>query len=231
MTIDEFLTNPDFLGTLTDFAGGQHVFHAAFRRNDEVGHPVHRVLELGVCRPQPGGGFPLKMYGQSTKTLMALSAEYNVEEMVSLDIDECHVTTDFCFDFVAERFKAPALHAFEQIESLKYKPTEDFDFIFLDTNHDDNFAERVLGRESATGGAGHTYRELAHFSSFLSPFGRMFIHDTKNFYVPRAYGVNSEGAIQQFLDEHAGWIFREHSPNENGLGELVRQEAAEVLWS
>lgn len=231
MNIDEFLTCPDLLGTLTDFAGGQHVFHAAFRRNLDAGEPIRRVLELGVCRPQPGGGFPLKMYGQSTKTLMALSAEYGVTEMVSLDLDSCQITTDFCLDFVTERFKAPALHVFEQGESLKYRPTEDFDFIFLDTNHDDNFGERVLGLESETGGAGHTYRELVHFSSFLSPFGRMFIHDTKNYYVPRAYGVNSEGAIQQFLDEHDGWVFREHEPNSNGLGELVRKEAAEVLWA
>ena len=50
----------------------------------------------------------------------------------------------------------------------------------------------------------------------------MFVHDTQNYYVPKGYGVNTEGAIRKFLDEHDGFLFKEHAPNKNGLGEIYR---------
>jgi hypothetical protein len=212
---------------LTDFQNNQRVFHDVFVENASLGHPIKNILELGVCRMNPH--FPDDYYGQSTKTLMALMLEFNSTRMISLDIDaEAEKTSDQCKRWLADRgWQVDSRHDFVCFNSIEY-PVLEFpngcDFIFLDTNHDDDYPSR-LGIQGETGGAGMTYKEICYYADKLAPHGRMFLHDTKNFYVPRAYGVNTEGAIQRFLNENANFVFREHNTNEHGLGELVNVQA------
>jgi hypothetical protein len=150
--------------------------------------------------------------------------------MISLDIDPmAAATVERCRSFVKECGYEFDNHFFEVQDSLTYETDEQFDFIFLDTNHDDNYPERIGVGTKESGGAGTTYKELCKYAELLTPSGRLFIHDTKNFYVPRGYGVNTEGAIKRFLDENPDdFKFREHNTNTNGLGEIVR--ADNLIW-
>lgn len=239
------LLNDDLAKTFTDFAGNQFAFADAFVRNTECGTPIRNMLELGINKPR--GGFPLAIYGQSTKTLLVLGTMFFADTLVSLDIDDCKVTTDFCYAWAEEHlaphvprvetvgslWKSPH-HRFVQANSLDFTPEQYFvppgqvfaglDLIFLDTNHDDSFPESKLGYKNS-GGAGMTYKEICHYAPFLSRNGRLFLHDTKHYYVPRGYGVNTEGAIQRFIDENKDFKFREHDTNAHGLGEIVRADA------
>lgn len=210
----------DVVPTLTDLRGGEHVFWRAF-----ADYKIATVLELGVYRLYDS--IPTDLPGQSTKVLIALCDAYGAEKLVSLDIDDCRPTIAHCQKWCKQRGAEFINHAFIQENSIHFDVTSEFpdgvDFIFLDTNHDDNYPKK-LGYEGA-GGAGMTYKELCHYAPHLSRNGRMFIHDTKNYYVPKGYGVNTEGAIQKFLDENEGFALKEHSPNDNGLGELYRKDS------
>jgi hypothetical protein len=212
--------------TFTDFAKNELVFRDAFGQNEVCGYPIKKVLELGVCRINTH--VPPDFFGQSTKTLIALCAYYGCDLLISIDIDPlAAATVERCRQFLKDcghghNFEK---HYFVEANSLEYEVDGEFDFIFLDTNHDDNYPERIGVAGKEAGGAGTTYREICKYANVLSEGGRLFIHDTKNFYVPRGYGVNTEGAIQKFLDENPDdFKFREHNTNKNGLGEIVRAD-------
>lgn len=215
-TIDDILYR-DIIPTLTDLANDQSAFHEAFKK-----YSIKNVLELGVYWAP---GMDEVLYGQSTKILLALCKEYNASRMVSVDIDpNASKTIARCKRWLVERdYPLFQNHEFIVSNSIMLDVGKLFpagaDLIFLDTNHDDNYPERI-GLGTNTGGAGMTYRELCHYAPFLSEQGSLFIHDTKNYYVPRAYGMNTEGAVQRFLDENPNFTFKEHGLNRHGLGEL-----------
>jgi len=215
----------DVVPTLTDLRGGEKVFWRAFTDNSLVHCSIQNVLELGVYRLYDS--IPKDFPGQSTKILIALCSFYNADKFVSLDIDsECQKTIDHCQDWCKKRGFSFDNHKFVAENSIHFDVAAEFpdgvDLMFLDTNHDDNYPEKKLGL-AGSGGTGMTYRELCYYAPHLSEHGRMFVHDTKNYYVPKGYGVNTEGAIRRFLDDNDGFVFREHAPNDNGLGELYRK--------
>jgi hypothetical protein len=214
--------------TFTDFAGNQRAFHEAFVRNAELGTPIKDVLELGVCRINRDFMSP-DVYGQSTKTLNVLCEFFNSTELISIDIDEkARETVEHCKKWLKDRGWGFREHNFicsNSIEfDVKFHLPDGVDFIFLDTNHDDNYPER-LGIKGETGGAGMTYKEICYYAPHLTENGRLFMHDTMHFYHPKAYGVNTEGAVRRFLDENPGFKFREHGLNQHGLGEIVRKDS------
>lgn len=214
----ERLLTIDIIPTLTDFLNDQLIFWEACKNNT-----VKTVLELGVYRlpGEPNSLFP----GQSTKTLMILSDYYNFDKFISLDIDDCTSTINNCKKWCNERGVNVKNHKFVQSNSLHFDVKKEFpngvDLIFLDTNHDDTYPEKIGYQNS--GGAGMTYREICHYAKHLSKNGKMFLHDTNNYYVPRAYGMNTEGAIQRFIDENKEFGFKEHNSNVHGLGEIFRK--------
>lgn len=216
----------DILPTLTDFKNCQFVFSRAFEQNKSLGTSIKTILELGVFRLF--GGEISDLPGQSTKTLMILSDYYNVDKFVSVDIDDCTSTIDSCVSWVNKRGISVTNHKFVQCNSLDFDVQREFpneiDFIFLDTCHDDNYPE-LLGYDSSVCGAGTTYKEICYYTKHLSKNGRMFIHDTNNFYVEKTYGLNTDGAIIRFLAENDNFVFHEHMPNEHGLGELIRKDS------
>jgi len=213
--------------TLTDFKGGNEVFEKIFQINRELGAPIKTILELGVYRikEEPKSDYP----GQSLKTLLILGNFYkDVEKHISLDIDDCKSTVERCKKWVKKQGLKVHNHKFVQENSVKFNVEKEFpkgiDFIFLDTNHDDTYPEKI-GYENS-GGAGMTYREICYYAPHITENGHLFMHDTKNYYAERKYGYNTEGAIQKFLDENEGFVFVEHNPNENGLGELIRKDSS-----
>jgi hypothetical protein len=223
MNLEKLLT-VDIIPTLTDFLGNQIVFWDAFEKNKSFNTPIKNVLELGVYRllEQPNSDYP----GQSTKTLMALSKVYEVEKFVSLDIDDCSSTIENCKTWLRKFGNfIPSNHKFIQSNSIALDVSAEFpngiDLIFLDTCHDDNYPERIGYPNS--GGAGMTYKEICYYAHHLTENGRLFLHDTKNYYLPRAYGVNTEGAIQKFLNENPNFGFHEHDTNIHGLGQIYRK--------
>lgn len=222
MNIDELLT-VSIIPTLTDFLGNQLVFWDAFKKNEEFGTPIKNVLELGVYRlpGEPNSNYP----GQSTKTLMILGAFYKLDKFVSLDIDDCRSTIEHCKKWCKARDIDVDVHNFVQSNSIHFNVLTEFsngvDLIFLDTNHDDLYPEK-LGYKGS-GGAGMTYREICHYAPHLSENGRLFVHDTKHFYVEQAYGVNTAGAIERFIAENPNYGFYEHNTNVHGLGQIYRK--------
>ena len=225
------LLRTDILPTLTDFKGGQLVFWDVFDQNDGLNTPMKNVLELGIMTLKNGA--PPNLPGQSTKTLMALCDFYNADKHISLDIDDCMDTIQRCAGWVKSRGVVPRGHKFVKSNSMHFDVKKEFpngvDLIFLDTNHDDNYPMKKLSHRSQghanSGGAGMTYKEICHYAPHLTKNGRLFLHDTMNFYVPKGYGVNTAGAIEKFLDTHSGYAFKEHRPNNNGLGELYRKDS------
>jgi len=219
------LFKEDIIPTLTDFIDNQLVFWNAFEENKVLNCPIKNVLELGVYRLDydKKSLFP----GQSTKTLMALSQKYNIDKFVSLDIDDCSITIDNCKKWLLQYGFVPQNHSFIQCNSVHFDIIKEFpngiDFIFLDTNHDDNFPERIGYKDA--GGAGMTYKEISYYAPHLSINGRLFIHDTKTYYVEKAYGVNTDGAIEKFINENSEFDFHEHNTNIYGLGEIFRKDS------
>jgi hypothetical protein len=225
------LLRTDMLPTLTDFKGGQLVFWDVFRQNEKLGTPVKNVLELGIMTLKNGA--PADLPGQSTKTLMALCDFYKANKHVSLDIDDCTDTTQRCARWVGSRGVSVRGHKFVKSNSIHFNVKSEFpngvDLIFLDTNHDDNYPMKKLSHRPKghvdAGGAGMTYREICYYAPHLTRNGRLFLHDTMNHYVPKGYGVNTDGAVEKFLDTHKGYAFKEHAPNNNGLGEIYRKDS------
>jgi hypothetical protein len=215
----------DIIPTLTDMKNGQLVFWKAFDQNKSFGTPIKTVLELGIMRLKPS--VPHEKPGQSTKTLISLGAFYGMDKYVSLDIDNCRCAINFCTKWCKDRGAEVSCHKFVQSNSLEFDVTKEFpngvDFIFLDTNHDDNYPERIGYPNS--GGAGMTYREICYYARHLTKNGRMFVHDTQSHYVPKEYGVNTDGAVTRFIDENSNYLFREHMPNRIGLGEIYRKDS------
>jgi len=219
------ILNNELLPTLTDFVHNQHVFRKAFEQANQVGMPIKNVLELGVYRlkGEPSSPFP----GQSTKTLMILTDVFPVDRFISLDIDDCRATIEFCKDWVRQRGINVTNHEFIQSNSIEFKAEVKFpagiDFIFLDTNHDDTYPERI--GYPGSGGPGMTYREICYYAKHLTKNGHFFLHDTKNHYAEVKYGLNTDGAIAKFLDENPQFAFFEHDTNVNGLGELYHKDS------
>lgn len=212
---------------LTDFAGGEEVFKQAFDVNAQLKVPIKTILELGIYRiqGQPENDLP----GQSTKTLMILSNFHPVEKYVSLDIDDCSSTIARTKWFLKERCQMePKNHSFVRSSSVEYDVSANFpngvDFCFIDTSHDDSYVANHLGIPGHDG-AGMTYKELCYYANHITKNGRLFMHDTHNFYLPKQYGYNTEGAIQKFLDDYSDFVFVEHNPNGNGLGELIHRDS------
>lgn len=220
------LLNNEIVETLTDFKDNQIVFWRVFDENKKFGTPVKNVLELGVYRlpGQPNSDLP----GQSTKTLMILEHFYGLDKFVSLDIDDCNSTINNCKRWVESRGVVVKNHKFVQCNSVHYDVLADFpngvDLIFLDTNHDDNYPEKIGYANS--GGAGMTYKEICHYAKHLTRNGRLFLHDTNHYYVPKQKGWNTSGAIELFIEENgAEFGFHEHNTNNHGLGEIYRLDS------
>ena len=215
----------EIIPTLTDFIHDQIVFWDIFEKNKNAGSPIKTVLELGVYRllDDEGSVYP----GQSTKTLMTLSDFYNVEKFISLDIDDCNSTINNCKRWVEERGVKVNNHKFVQSNSVHFDVKSEFpngiDFMFLDTNHDDTYPEKI-GYENS-GGPGMTYKEICYYAPHLTENGHLFLHDTFNFYVPEADGVNTSGAVKKFIAENPEFDFIEYNTNANGLGEIFRKKA------
>lgn len=205
-------------------SGAQHIWLEAFKDNSELGYPIDTVLELGVYY-LPGTNLP----GQSVKILQTINRLYPFSKMISVDIDpRCAETIKECENYLGFEFEN---HKFIASESLRFSPpTKDtfdaweIDFIFLDTNHDDDYPAR-LGFPESTCGKGYTYRELDYFTRFLARNGRMFIHDTFEKYLPDEIGVNTKGAIELFIKKHPQFVFKEHNPNKHGLGEILHRDS------
>lgn len=215
----------DLLSLLTDLVNAPGVFHNTFKYNKYIGHSIETVLELGVFASPPGKPVNI-IHGQSTKMLLALCRFYDVQKMVSLDINDCRKTISSCKQWLSDRNCVFDRHEFMQCNSLSFDVSRQFpdgiDFIFLDTNHDDNYPKRI-GIHGDTGGAGFTYREICYYASHLTKYGHMFLHDTKVSYVPKKYGHNTAGAIERFMDEYGkDFKFKEHNINKYGLGEITR---------
>jgi hypothetical protein len=206
--------------TLTDFKGCEDVFLDIFEKSHSCGRPIKNVLEIGVYQMRNSD-----LPGQSMKTLMILSDLYGVKKYISIDIDECSSTADRCKKYVSNLGISVQNHKFVQSNSMDFDILSEFpngvDFIFLDSSHDGDYPESKLGYENS-GGGGMTYREICFYSKHLSEYGHLVLHDTKNYYVPKEYGFNVEGAVQKFIDENKDFKFIEYDPNENGLGEIVR---------
>jgi len=222
----ERILTQDIVPTLTDMKNNQYAFWDAFKYAHENGTPIKTILELGVMRIIPGA-FPPDYPGQTTKMFMALLHEYGAEKHISLDLDkECKGTIDRCKLWMANHGLTVTNHEFVVSNSVKFDVRSHFsegvDLILLDTNHDHDYPEKTLGFKG-TGGAGMTYKEICYYAPHLSENGRLFLHDTKMYYVPRGYGVNTEGAIQRFIDENPDFEFYEHAKNNIGLGEIYRK--------
>lgn len=207
--------------TLTDFRGCERVFYEYFKQNKP-----QNILELGVYNISGVEEKDIDLPGQSTKTLFILHKYFPVKKYVSLDIDDCLSTITRCKQWLRENnLHSVPDHQFVQCNSLDFKHSNYFDglvdFIFLDTNHDDSYPIK-LGY-AGSGGGGMTYKEISHIAPMLSRTGSIFLHDTKNRYVEPKYGYNVDGAVERFLHENSGWMFIEHNPNDNGLGELKRK--------
>ncbi len=224
MDIEKLLT-VDLVPTLTDFLNDQMVFYECCLSAEMMGAPVKNVLELGVYRliDEPKSDYP----GQSTKTLMILDQKFKFDRFISLDIDDCSSTIDNCKDWCRRHGFTPTdKHQFLKCGSMDLNTEQYFpnglDLIFLDLSHDDSRYPAVIGHPEA-GGAGMTYREICKYAPTLSKHGKLFIHDTKHYYVPKAYGFNTEGAIERFIAENPGYYFIEHDKNVHGLGEIGRK--------
>lgn len=223
----KYIEFQDLRNLLSNFRNCEFVFAQSFEQNQKIGCPIKTVLELGVYKiplaPEPFDYLP----GQSTRTLFVLHKYFNFRKMVSVDIDDCQSTIDNCKKWCLERNIVLPKHEFIQCNSVEYDVTADFpngiDFIFLDTNHDDDYPQR-LGYTNSSG-AGMTYKEISHLAPHLSINGRLFLHDTKNFFVEKRYGWNTMGAIERFLDENHDYYFIEHNANSNGLGEIMRKDS------
>lgn len=223
-TINELL-KIEIIPTLTDFLHDQLVFWEACEKNKNFGSPIKNVLELGVYRlpGEPNNNYP----GQSTKTLMILNHFYEFNNFISLDIDDCSGTINNCKKWVRQYGIEVKNHKFVQSNSVHFDAKSEFlngiDLIFLDTNHDDNYPERI-GFKNA-GGAGMTYKEICHYAPHLSENGRLFLHDTKAHYVEKELGKNTDGAITKFLLENEEFGFFEHNTNIHGLGQIYRKNS------
>lgn len=222
MELDKLLKE-EIIPTLTDFLHDQIVFWDAFEQNKQLGIPIKNVLELGVYRlpGEPNSELP----GQSTKTLMILSHFYGLDKFISLDIDDCSSTINNCKKWCEKRGINVKNHQFVQSNSVhldvkKYFPNG-VDFIFLDTNHDDDYPDKI-GYKGA-GGAGMTFKEICYYAPHLSENGRLFLHDTKNIYVEKGYGLNTGGAVERFITENPEYGFYEHNTNIHGLGQIYRK--------
>jgi hypothetical protein len=205
--------------TLTDLARAQWVFKQVFDRTK-----IGSILEVGVCAIL-GGGAPEKawLYGQSTKILMMLAVQYGSTQYLSIDTDDCSETVKKCKEWLRDWGQdVPDYHQFVKTESLALDVGGHFprgiDLVFLDSSHDWRGCEQKY-----KGGSGYTYKEICHFAPHVTPSGCILLHDTFNNYVPEGYGANVSGAIQRFVAENPDWIFTEHRPNGNGLGELRRK--------
>lgn len=224
----ERILTQDIVPTLTDMTNNQYAFWDAFKYENENGTPIKNILELGVMRLMPGA-FSNDLPGQTTKMFMALLHEYKADKHISLDLDkECKKTIEHCKKWMLERGLKVTKHEFVVCNSVEFNAKHYFpkgvDLILLDTNHDDLYPEKTLGFKG-TGGAGMTYKEICYYAPHLSPNGRLFLHDTQMFYVPKGYGVNTQGAIERFLDENPGFGFHEHNKNDIGLGEIFRKDS------
>lgn len=217
------LLEVEILPTLTDFRNNQIVFWNRFEELKNAGTPILNVLELGVYRLP--GDEESHLPGQSTKTLMALSGPYGVRRHISLDIDDCRKTIERCKKWLAQRGFEAHNHEFVQSNSIHLDVKAHFpdgvDFIFLDTNHDDIYPETLGYKDS--GGKGMTFKEISHYAPHLSAHGSLFLHDTKNFYAGKEYGVNTAGAVERFINENPDFYFTEHNTNVHGLGEIRRK--------
>lgn len=224
MNIDGILYK-DLTPLLTDLVNAPGVFHNTFKYSESIGHPIKTVLELGVFT-SPSGQPANIIHGQSTKILLALCDFYKVEKMISLDINNCLKTVEAARKWLEMRGSSFNNYIFIQSNSLEFDISSHFpngiDLIFLDTNHDDNYPQRI-GISGDTGGAGFTYREICYYAPHLTKHGHMFLHDTKVSYVPQQYGHNTAGAVERFIDEHKHQFqFKEHNINKYGLGEITR---------
>lgn len=224
------LLNKEIIPTLTDFLNDQLIFWDAFEQNKKINEPIKNILELGVYRihGEPNSKLP----GQSTKTLMILSNFHPIDKYISLDIDDCRKTIEMCKNWVEKRGCKVENHKFVQCNSINFDIKKEFpnglDLIFLDTNHDDNYPEKIGFKNS--GGAGMTHKEICYYAPHLNKNGRLFIHDTNHFYVEKKYGYNTSGAIEKFIDENPEFDFREHNSNKHGLGEIFRKDSDITKW-
>ncbi|KKN72166.1 hypothetical protein LCGC14_0413780 [marine sediment metagenome] len=225
------ILNKDILPTLTDFKGGQLVFWEVFKQNEIIGTPIKNVLELGIMTLKNGA--PPDLPGQSTKTLMVLCDYYEANKYISLDIDDCMDTIQRCARWAGGRGVKVSGHRFIKSNSIHFDVKKEFpngaDLIFLDTNHDDSYPTKKLRHRpqghADSGGAGMTYKEICYYAPHLTRNGRLFLHDTRNRYAVKSYGVNTDGAIEKFLDHHPEFLFKEHAPNNNGLGEIYHKDS------
>jgi hypothetical protein len=213
---------------LDDFKNCNYVFASAFEENEMINSPIKNALELGVYSLKRVREHEYDLLGQSTKTLYILHKYFpQLTKVISLDVDDCNDTIDRCCKWIKDRgLQVPDIN-FLQCRSLDFEIEKHFplgvDFIFLDTSHDDSFPEKIGYKDS--GGAGMTYREISYFAPHLSRNGRLFIHDTNNYYVEKSYGNNTAGAIERFITENVGYYSLEHSPNQHGLGEIIRKDS------
>ena len=202
---------------LTNFLNNEIVFKKAFEENAIIRDNIKNVLELGVHH----GENP--MYGgQSTKAFYWIYNEIGYENLYSLDLaEECSHTIELIKEmFLAEEGAKIPPHHFIIENSIEYSPDIKFDFIFLDTNHD-SICLPVYHGEAQHGGEGFTFQEITKYTNLLTPNGRFFLHDTKEFYADKKLGFNVEGAIVKFIRENNNWAFIEHNTNQHGLGELI----------
>lgn len=210
--------------TLTDLANAQYVFQTAFESNNNIGHDIKTILELGVFKI-PNSDLP----GQSTKILLILSHFFpTVNKYISVDIDDCAITIDRSQKFIRDLGMNITNHKFIISSTLDFDVSAEFDnkvdLIFLDTSHDDDYPRRI-GFGSEHGEAGTTYKELNIYTKHLSRNGHLFLHDTKMHYVAEQYGWNVDGGVRRFLDENDDFTFIEHNPNEHGLGEIIYKDS------
>lgn len=213
------------LPVLTDMGKNQFAFWDMFLESEELGCPIKKILEFGVCRVRDE---EKKFgYGQSTKILLTLGDLYKVDKMYSCDIDDkSDETIDACFEWLLMHNLVPQIpHEFLCMDSLLWDHDTNLDLIFLDTSHDDTYVTNVLGIKGATDGPGATTQEINHFIKYLSPNGRLVFHDTKVTYGKAEYGKFVGGAVDKFIHENPEYHYDELPSNNFGLGQIIRKDS------
>lgn len=212
------------LDIITPYLGGflnnEVIFKEAMIQNQEIHRPINTILELGVHT-----GEDINFGGQSTKALYYLYNIIGFKKLYSLDLDPFCINTIKLIQtkFLNNNLSIPK-HEFISCNSIEYYPEINFDLIFIDTNHDSSVTLTYCEDKNLCG-EGFTFKEIMHYQKMLTQNGRIFLHDTRNFYVPIAYGNNVEGACVRFINENPEWAYIEHNTNKHGLGELIRKDS------
>jgi hypothetical protein len=199
----------------SDFADCVDIFETHFYLNKP-----QRVLEVGVGVEKPWKD--ATGCGQSYATFLILCQLTGAKSMISIDIDDISKTVRRAHDFILST-EIPLFErsCWDRIHSLDFPVKQYFpcgiDLLFLDSSHD---ADTDI---QGAGGRGMTYREICHFSPYITNTGSIFLHDSFEYYQPRNIGDNVQGAVENFLIHNKNWMAIEHN-TKTGLCELRRKK-------